>query len=188
MGPGARSTTPSQTVGPFFAIDNGLLWPDGPDIVPPGTPGSFLITGHVRDGAGNEVPDAMIESWQADSAGRFAHPADPRGCAGAFRGFGRCGTDSAGKFWLRTVKPGPLPTPAGEVESPHINVTVFARGLLNRLVTRLYFSDEPANDADPVLSTIDIGRRSTLMATKTDAGYRFDIRLQGDDETVFFTV
>jgi protocatechuate 3,4-dioxygenase alpha subunit len=180
--------TPSQTVGPFLHI--GLPWDDGPSVVPEGQPGAVVIAGTVRDGEGAPVPDALVETWQADPAGRFTHPDDPRGPGtGDFRGFGRCATDADGRYWIRTVKPGPLPTPDGGTEAPHLDVTVLARGLLDRVVTRIYFPDEEAaNAADPVLSTVDESRRGTLVATATDGGYRFDIRLQGSGETVFFDV
>ncbi|GAA2794431.1 protocatechuate 3,4-dioxygenase subunit alpha [Saccharopolyspora taberi] len=186
----ALETTPSQTIGPFFALPDGLLWPDGPDVVPEGAPGAIVLHGIVTDGNGDPVPDAVVEIWQADAEGRFHHPADPRpDTAGSFRGFGRCGTAPEGRFWFRTVKPGPLPTPDGRTEAPHINVSVLARGLLNRVVTRVYFPDEAeANGADPVLSGVDESRRCTLVATADDDGFRFDIRLQGRDETVFFAV
>lgn len=180
--------TPSQTVGPFLNI--ALLWPDGPDVVPDGTPGAIRITGQLFDGAGAGVPDGMVETWQADPAGGFAHPYDPRvKTAQGFRGFGRCSTDADGRYTIRTVRPGPLPTPDGRIEAPHLDVSVFARGLLDRLVSRIYFPDEPANDWDPVLSAIhDPALRATLIAWSTVDGYRFDIHLQGEHETVFFTV
>ncbi|HLL65431.1 MAG TPA: protocatechuate 3,4-dioxygenase subunit alpha [Micromonosporaceae bacterium] len=180
--------TPSQTVGPFLHI--GLPWPDGSDVVAPGSAGAIVVTGRVFDGTGAPVPDALVETWQADADGRFPHPDDPRGEAGtAFRGFGRCPTDADGAYRIVTRKPGTLPTPAGTVEAPHLDVSVFARGLLDRVVTRLYFPDEPdANAADPVLATVDPARRATLIAVADGAGYRFDIRLQGPDETVFFDV
>jgi protocatechuate 3,4-dioxygenase alpha subunit len=183
-----RGLTPSQTVGPFLHI--GLPWSDGPEVVPEGTPGAVIISGRLFDGAGQPVFDALVETWQADVAGRFDHPDDPRGAGGSgFRGFGRCPTDADGRFWVRTVKPGPLPTPDGAVEAPHLDVSVFARGLLDRVVTRLYFADEAgANAADPVLSAVDPARRGTLLAMPAADGYRFDIRLQGDQETVFFDV
>jgi protocatechuate 3,4-dioxygenase alpha subunit len=188
MTDGGLGLTPSQTVGPFLSL--GLPWADGPDVVPAGTPDSFVISGTVHDGAGAVVPDAIVESWQADPAGGFAHPDDPRGATGgAFRGFGRCPTDAAGRFWIRTVKPGPLPAPAGATEAPHLDLSLFARGLLDRVVTRCYFADEAAaNAADPVLSTVDPSRLGTLIAIPVDGGYRFDIHLQGADETVFFDV
>ncbi|EWM12408.1 protocatechuate 3,4-dioxygenase subunit alpha [Kutzneria sp. 744] len=181
-------TTPSQTVGPFFALPDGLPWPDGPEVVAEGTPGAVVIRGTVYDGAGDPVPDAMIETWQASAAGRFDHPDDPRGAVDeGFRGFGRSATDPEGNFWLRTVKPGPLPTPDGGAEAPHIDVTVLARGLLQRLVTRIYWPDEEqANAADPVLGAVPAELRHTLIARREGDELRFDIRLQGDRETVFF--
>ncbi|ASU78456.1 protocatechuate 3,4-dioxygenase subunit alpha [Actinopolyspora erythraea] len=183
------ATTPSQTVGPFFALPGALPWPDGPEVLPAGSSGATLLRGRLLDGAGDPVPDGLIEIWQADERGRFAHPDDPRGTSTDFPGFGRCATGPDGEFWFRTVKPGPLPTPDGSEEAPHVNVTVLARGLLARVVTRIYFPDEPtANAADPVLSAVDPARRDTLVATAEADGYRFDIRLQGDDETIFFAV
>ncbi|MER5392112.1 protocatechuate 3,4-dioxygenase subunit alpha [Saccharopolyspora sp. NPDC002686] len=183
------ATTPSQTVGPFYALPGGILWADGPEVVADGTPGSFLLRGRLLDGNGDPIPDGVLEIWQADAQGRFDHPDDPRPESSSWQGFGRCPTDTDGEFWFRTVKPGPLPTPTGETEAPHINVTVLARGMLNRVVTRVYFPDEEhANAADPVLSAVDPARRGTLLATPDDQGYRFDIRIQGDDETVFFAI
>ena len=188
--------TPSQTVGPFLAI--ALPWPDGPFVVPEGTPGAIEITGRLLDGAGEPVPDGMIETWQADPDGRFDHPDDPRGAAepaeAAFRGFGRCTTGPDGGYHIVTLRPGPLPSPDGGTEAPHLDVSVFARGMLDRVVTRIYFPDEQeANAADPVLAAIaDPDRRATLVATVETGGppgeFRFDIRLQGAQETVFFDV
>jgi protocatechuate 3,4-dioxygenase alpha subunit len=204
--------TPSQTVGPFLAI--GLPWPDGPFVVPDGSPGAITITGTVFDGAGEPLPDALVETWQADPRGRFAHPDDPRGTTepgatgtggtgtGGFRGFGRCATDGAGGYRIVTLRPGALPCPDGRTEAPHLDVSVFARGLLDRVVTRIYFPDEArANAADPVLASItDTRRRATLIAATliADGGpagaserasaFRFDIWLQGEHETVFFDV
>jgi protocatechuate 3,4-dioxygenase alpha subunit len=188
--------TPSQTVGPFMAI--ALPWLDGPFVVPEGTPGAIEITGRLLDGAGLPVPDGLIETWQADPDGRFAHPDDPRGAAepaeAAFRGFGRCPTGPDGGYHIVTLRPGPLPSPDGGTESPHLDVSVFARGLLDRVVTRIYFPDEQeANAADPVLAAIaDPDRRATLVARVQTGGppgeFRFDIRLQGAGETVFFDV
>ena len=183
-----RGITPSQTVGPFFAMPGGIVWEDGPELVPEGTPGAFVLHGQLLDGNGDPVPDGLLEIWQADSQGRFDHPDDPRPEKSGWQGFGRCPTDPEGKFWFRTVKPGPLPTPDGGQEAPHINVTVLARGMLDRVVTRIYFPDEEANDTDPVLSAVDPERRRTLVAEGSERGYRFDIRLQGDGETVFFAV
>ncbi|MEV4536121.1 protocatechuate 3,4-dioxygenase subunit alpha [Asanoa sp. NPDC049518] len=179
-------TTPSQTVGPFFAL--GLPWPDGPYAVAEDLPGAFWLRGVVLDGAGEPVPDALIEIWQADPAGRFDHPDDPRGAVATagFRGFARCPTDTDGRYAIRTVKPGPVPGPDGILQAPHIDVSLLARGLLDRLVTRVYFPDEAANADDPVLARVDPVRRSTLIAKETDDGYAFDITMQGDHETVFF--
>jgi protocatechuate 3,4-dioxygenase alpha subunit len=176
--------TPSQTIGPFFAV--GLPWPDGPDVVADGTPSALWIGGQVTDGAGEPVPDALVETWQADPAGRFAGGSGASG----FRGFGRCATDAEGRWAVRTLKPGPLPAPDGGLEAPHLNVSVFARGLLNRLVTRIYFPDEPdANAADPLLASIPDPRvRVRLVATPDGDRLRFDIRLQGDRETPFLAL
>jgi protocatechuate 3,4-dioxygenase alpha subunit len=181
--------TPSQTIGPFYAV--GLIWPDGPDVVPEGTPGAVRIGGQVTDGAGDPVPDALVETWQADPDGRFTHPDDPRGPAGSgFRGFGRCATDAEGRWAMRTLKPGPLPAPGGGLEAPHVNVSVFARGLLQRLVTRVYFPDEAtANAADPLLASIrDPAARARLVACADGDELRFDLRLQGEQETPFLAI
>ncbi|MFC7340473.1 protocatechuate 3,4-dioxygenase subunit alpha [Saccharopolyspora griseoalba] len=185
---GAPATTPSQTVGPFFALPGGMLWSDGAQVVPEDREGSFLLRGRLTDGNGDPVPDGILEIWQADEQGRFDHPHDPREQSSGWQGFGRCPTDAEGRFWFRTVKPGPLPTPTGETEAPHIDVTVLARGMLNRAVTRVYFPDEPANETDPVLTRVPAERRSTLLAVPDAQGLRFDIRLQGAGETVFFAV
>jgi protocatechuate 3,4-dioxygenase alpha subunit len=182
--------TPSQTIGPFLHL--GLPWPDGPSVVSADVPGAVRIHGVVRDGAGEVVADALVETWQAGPDGRFAHPDDPRGAGpDGFRGFGRCATDSGGCWHVTTLKPGPLPTGDGRTEAPHIDVSVFARGLLNRLVTRIYFPDETeANAADPALSSLgDPGLAARLVAVpEPDGSLRFDINLQGEDETPFFAV
>jgi protocatechuate 3,4-dioxygenase alpha subunit len=186
-------TTPSQTVGPYFAI--GLPWEQGAYAAPPDAPGLIRITGTVYDGAGAPIPDHLIETWQAAPDGRFA---DLRGHGGAselgsFRGFARYGhEDGDGTYAIFTVKPGPVPAPptlGGVTQAPHIDVSLFARGMLNRVVTRIYFADEAdANADDPVLAAVPPERRSTLLAHVTDDGYRFDIHLQGPDETVFFAI
>jgi protocatechuate 3,4-dioxygenase alpha subunit len=129
-----------------------------------------------------------VESWQADPDGRFAHPDDPRGTGVEFRGFGRCPTDAVGDWAILTVRPGPVPDPAGRPQAPHINLSIFARGLLDRVVTRVYLPEEPANAEDPVLSGIDEARRGTLIAVPADDGLRFDVRLRGPGEAVFFSV
>jgi protocatechuate 3,4-dioxygenase alpha subunit len=184
------ATTPSQTVGPYFAI--GLPWPEGPHVVPLDTPDAIRIAGTVYDGEGKPVPDNLLETWQADPEGRFAdlHGYGEQSELPGFRGFARVGfEDGDGSFEVVTVKPGRVPGPGGALQAPHIDVTVFARGMLSRCVTRIYFADEPAaNAADPVLARIPEGRRATLLAQPADGGYRFDIRLQGDGETVFFAV
>ena len=191
--------TPSQTVGPFFAY---ALTPEqygydfasiaGGNLIEGDVPGQRIrIEGRVLDGNGEVVPDAMIEIWQADERGRYAHPADPRGSNVGFKGFGRVGTgtDSEARFIFDTIKPGSVD---GE-QAPHINVAVFMRGLLLHAFTRIYFSDETAANArDPVLASVPAERRHTLIAVKdgkaTGAVYRLDIRMQGPDETVFFDV
>jgi protocatechuate 3,4-dioxygenase alpha subunit len=182
--------TPSQTVGPYFAMR--LPWPDGPYVVPVGTPGAVTIYGRLYDGAGEPVPDGLIETWQASPEGRFAHPDDPRGPVPdgdkAFRGFGRCATGHDGSYTIVTRKPGALPFGGGRAQAPHIDVSVFARGALNRSVTRIYFPDEDAaNAADPVLEAVPANRRATLIAVPAGENMlRYDIHLQGDRETVFF--
>jgi protocatechuate 3,4-dioxygenase, alpha subunit len=190
--PVTRGLTPSQTIGPFLAI--GLPWPDGPEVVAPGTPGAITITGRVLDGAGAPVPDALVETWQAAPDGSFAHPDDPRGGGDpGFRAFGRSATSADGGYRIVTLRPGALPAPGGGTEAPHLDVTVFARGLLDRVVTRIYFADEAeANAADPVLASVPEDRRGTLIAVPPPGGppsaFRFDIRLQEPQETVFFDV
>jgi protocatechuate 3,4-dioxygenase alpha subunit len=184
-------STPSQTVGPFLSMV--LPWPDGPYAVAEGTAGAFWVAGGVFDGAGEPVPDALVETWQADPDGRFAHPDDPRGAAAApagFRGFGRCPTDAQGRYRILTVKPGRLPAGDGGFEAPHLDVSVFARGLLHRVVTRVYFPDEgAANAVDPVLAAVgDDAARASLVAVADGADLRFDIHLQGAHETTFFAV
>jgi protocatechuate 3,4-dioxygenase, alpha subunit len=183
----ALQVTPSQTVGPFFSI--GLTWADGAFAVPDGTEGAFWLRGRVTDGDGAPVPDAVIETWQADPDGRYHHPDDPRAGRGDFRGFARAPTTGDGVFAILTVKPGPVPGPGGVPQAPHLAMSVFARGLLNRVVTRVYFADEAdLNAADPVLAGLPEDRRATLLAVPEGDGYRFDVRLQGEDETVFFAV
>lgn len=188
--------TPSQTVGPYLHI--GLVQGDygareifGGRIADAGMPGLHIrIEGRVFDGEGNVLPDALIELWQADHQGRYAHPADGRQVASnSFRGFGRCATSKEGAFAFSTIKPGQVPGPGGKLQAPHINVGILARGLLKRLFTRIYFADDPANDSDPILALVPADRRATLMAKPDPAKpglYRFDIRMQGKDETVFF--
>ena len=189
--------TPSQTVGPYFAYGlTGDQYGYALKAVANGTmtradtEGERIrIEGIVYDGDGKPVPDAMIELWQADAMGRYAHPADPRSSNASFSGFGRfgTGTDPDSKFIFETVKPGRVD---GQ-QAPHVNVIVMMRGMLSHAFTRIYFSDEAdANARDPVLATVPAERRQTLIATRTSAPsgivYRFDIHMQGDRETVFF--
>ena len=183
--------SPSQTVGPYLSI--GLLHDVvTPEVVPRDDPGALVIRGRMLDGAGEPVPDGMVEIWQASPAGRYSHPADARedvALEEGFAGFGRSGTEDEGRFELVTVKPGAVPYPDGRLQAPHLVVGVFARGLLKRLATRMYFPDEEAaNAADPVLALVAPERRATLVAVQEDGLLRFDIRLQGADETVFFAV
>ncbi len=176
--PGLKPT-PSQTIGPFF--HDALLEKDLTKLVPPDHPGAIRIEGAVYDGAGEPVPDAMVEVWQADPAGRYGSE--------DFSGFGRSRTDAGGGFAFVTVKPGPVTDQDGTLQAPHVNVVVFARGLLRQVITRLYFPDEgEANAGDPVLSSIgDAGLRETLVARDEGGGaYRFDVRLQGEGQTAFF--
>jgi protocatechuate 3,4-dioxygenase alpha subunit len=183
--------TASQTVGPFFII--GLPHDALAELVPPDDPDAIRLGGVVLDGAGEPVDDALIEIWQASRAGRYAHPEDTREeipLEDGFDGFGRCATDPNGFYGFVTVKPGPVPAPEGGMQAPHIEMSVLARGLLKRLATRVYFPDETeANEADPVLRSIeDPAERSTLVAQPEDGGVRFDIHLQGDRQTTFFSV
>lgn len=178
--------TPFQTVGPFFHF--GLSF-DGSNRLKGKGP-RIVIEGAVTDGAGAAVPDAMIETWQADAGGRYRHPEDTRGAADpVFDGFGRTATDAKGRFSLDTIKPGPVPGPGNRLQAPHLVVGFFARGLLTRLVTRIYFDDEAANETDPILELVPGARAGTLVAKRIgDGRYRFDIALQGKNETVFFAV
>jgi protocatechuate 3,4-dioxygenase alpha subunit len=181
--------TPSATVGPYLAI--GLTWPDGVWAAAEGTEGGFWMRGQVFDGAGDVVPDAMVETWQADPDGGFPSPDDPRGAATypGFRGYARSSTIT-GEYGVFTLKPGRVPDGEGGLQAPHIDVSLFARGILDRVVARIYFADEAdANAEDVVLRSLpDDEARRTLIATPSDDGYRLDFYLQGDRETVFFAV
>ncbi len=191
----ALGETPSQTVGPFFSI---RLSGEGQNVLASeGIPGDRIrVMGAVLDGVGEPVVDALIEVWQANSAGRYRHPDDTRTdleLDNGFTGFGRAATHhETGEYWFDTIKPGPVPDPEGEMQAPHLSLIVQARGMLNPLFTRVYFPDEEgANAHDLVLRMVPPERRSTLVATLAQASppvYRFDIRLQGESETVFFDV
>jgi protocatechuate 3,4-dioxygenase alpha subunit len=184
-----RATT-SQTVGPFFSI--GLERLNCAELAGPGVAGERVtIEGRVLDADGVGVPDAIIELWQANSYGKYAHPEDPQDkpMEAAFQGYGRIPTDEDGKFRFATVKPGAVPGPDGKLQAPHIAVSVFMRGLLRRLVTRIYFPDEPGNAGDFALSLVAPERRQTLIARKTpgtDELLKWDVIMQGPRETVFF--
>jgi protocatechuate 3,4-dioxygenase alpha subunit len=211
--PALFGQTPSQTVGPYFHC--GLPWKGGADLVgmsdmgvrpdlfsnehyvlnfsaPMGTPRGEVIeiTGRVIDGNRNPIADAMIEVWQANAAGRYASaddirldvPLDPH-----FVGFGRAATSAEGTYRFRTIRPGRVPGPGNSLQAPHLAISVFGRGLLKRLATRLYFADGEGNEVDPILSLVPQERRKTLIATRgADGGWWYDIVLQGERETVFF--
>ncbi len=183
--------TPSQTAGPYLSI--GLLRElTTTELVDPGDPRAIRIRGRLLDGAGDAVPDGLVEIWQANAAGRYRHTADERESASVedgFLGFGRSGTENDGRFEFVTVKPGAVPWPGGGLQAPHIAVGILARGLMKRVVTRLYFPDEEeANAVDPVLSGVGEAARSTLVAVAEEDGLRFDIHLQGSLHTTFFAV
>lgn len=190
-----HGTTPSQTIGPFHRIM--VPWDAGAELVAPEDPNAIRIEGRILDGAGQPVDDSVIEVWQANVHGRYAHMEDTREVplVAGFDGFGRAITDGEGRFAIVTVKPGCVPGRDGTVQAPHISLSVFARGLLKHLVTRVYFSDEAeANGKDPVLQSIDdpVRRQTLLAGRKQGEGapplYGFDIHLQGPQETVFFDV
>ena len=183
--------TPSQTVGPYLHIE--LPHVGSSELVSAGDPDAIRIRGAVYDGEGAPVNDAVVEIWQANRGGRYAHPEDRREeipLEEGFDGFGRSATDDEGRYEFVTVKPGRVPGHDGALQAPHLEVSVLARGLLKRLATRIYFPDEEeANAADAALASIeDPGERKTLIARPEDGGLRFDIHLQGDDQTTFFVV
>jgi protocatechuate 3,4-dioxygenase alpha subunit len=180
--------TASQTVGPYLHI--GLAWLTIDRLAPPECPDQHVtLEGQVVDGDGQPVSDALIEIWQANAHGKYVHPEDTQ--AGpptpGFRGFGRVPTDPEGRFRFLTIKPGPVADPHGGLQAPHILVSVFMRGLLKRLVTRVYFPDEPRNADDCVLRLVPTDRRATLVARQIAPGkLEWSVILQGENETVFF--
>jgi protocatechuate 3,4-dioxygenase alpha subunit len=182
-----RAST-SQTIGPYLRI--GLEWMQIEDLAPQGVAGERVrIEGRVIDADGKPVNDAAVEIWQANSHGKYASPEDAQDkpVETAFRGYGRSLTDEVGAFRFRTIKPGRVPGPQGGLQAPHIVVTIFMRGLLKQLLTRIYFPDEPANADDPVLKLVPAERRPTLLARKqADGVLEWNAVLQGRDETVFF--
>lgn len=179
-----------QTVGPYFQI--GLRWLYANNLAGKGVSGEKIeIAGRVLDGDGQPIPDAMIEIWQANAHGKYAHPDDHQEKATEpnFQGFGRIPTDENGRFHFTTIKPGRVPGPDGKLQAPHIAVSVFMRGLLRRLITRIYFPDDPDNQGDFALNLVEPSRRSTLIARKSPAGasqLEWNIVTQGPEETVFF--
>lgn len=174
--------SPGQTVGPFFHL--GLPVDRGNELVPPAGPGAIRLHGRVLDGAGAPVPDALIELWQAGPDGRVVQrPGSLRRDGWTFTGWGRAATDPDGHYWFSTLEPGA----AVAGRPPFFALTVFARGLLDRLFTRAYLPDPELSGADPVLSALPAERRATLIAAREPDGLRFDIRLQGDGETVFLS-
>jgi len=191
-----RSPTPSQTIGPFFSQGLGPGWPDLAESAEEGE--RIVIEGRVVDGDGKPVPDAMLEIWQADAQGRYpAPPPAPEASAAraaSFRGFARALTNEAGEYRFTTIKPGRVPGPGGASQAPHVNLTIFARGLLKQLTTRIYFAGDPSNESDPILATVtDPAARRSLLAVRhhtspSKQSYRFDVVLQGEGETAFFDV
>lgn len=183
--------TPSQTVGPYLRL--GFDQMNRHHVAEAGANGTRIrIEGQVVDGDGAVVPDALVELWQANAAGRYDHPDDTQDKPAdpAFKGWGRAPTDSEGRFWFETVKPGQVPGRGNVLQAPHLNLVVFARGMPNHAYTRLYFADESAaNEVDPVLGSVPAARRGTLVARRDEGEppvYHMRIVLQGDDETVFF--
>jgi len=182
-------TTPSQTVGPFFSLGLEQLIVD--TIAPENVPGERVtIRGRVLDGDGKPVPDALIEIWQADAAGRYAHPEDTlsKAAQNKFLGYGRVPTNENGEFRFVTVKPGRVPGPHGKLQAPHLAISIFMRGLLKRLVTRIYFPGEASNVEDFVLNLVEPARRETLIGRMSRDGKQLEwnVILQGEGETVFF--
>ena len=209
--------TPWQTTGPFLHF--GLPWKGAadlagdsdlgsrPDLVAPGheygiarhhrerdrTKGERIeVTGQLWDNTGAPILDALIEIWQANAAGRYASPDDPRGdipIEGCFTGYGRCALDKQGVFRFRTVRPGRVPGPGNSLQAPHIALGIIGPGFLKRLATRIYFTDAPENEQDPILALVPESRRRTLLARRENGNlYRFDIHLGGPNETVFFDI
>ncbi|HEX8957801.1 MAG TPA: protocatechuate 3,4-dioxygenase subunit alpha [Burkholderiaceae bacterium] len=183
--------TGSQTVGPFLHIGLADLYCD--KLITGEASDTIVIAGQVLDGDGNPIPDGMLEIWQADARGVYSDPQDGRTAIAGFRGFGRVATDKEGRFAFTTIKPGKVPGPDGRGQAPHIMVSVFMRGLIKRLATRLYFPDEAANEADPILQLVPAERRATLIARAAAVRrYEWDVIIQagphGRAETVFFDV
>jgi protocatechuate 3,4-dioxygenase alpha subunit len=178
--------TPSQTVGPYLHL--GLTWLNIDDLAR-NAADRIVIAGTLVDADGKPIPDAMREVWQANAAGKYAHPEDTQDkpVDANFAGYGRIPTDKDGNFRFTTVKPGRVPGLGNSLQAPHITVALFMRGVLRHLYTRIYFADEAANASDPVLGLVEEGRRNTLIAQRVGTNeYRWNIAMQGDNETVFF--
>jgi protocatechuate 3,4-dioxygenase, alpha subunit len=187
--PVSQGVTPWQTVGPFFHY--ALPYDSGPLVAGDSRDGAFTLHGYVYDGNGDPIPDSLVEIWQADETGEFV--SEPgifeAPAADGFRGFGRSATDTDGHYTFTTVKPAPVPTEDGAEQAPHIAMSMFARGMLRRVVTRVYFDDEDdANAKDPLLTSLEASQATTLVATGDADGYRFDLLLQGAEQTVFLDV
>jgi protocatechuate 3,4-dioxygenase alpha subunit len=184
--------TPSQTVGPYLHI--GLTWLNNDNLAGPGVSGDRVtVEGRVFDGDGKPINDAMIEIWQANSHGKYAHPDDKQDkpLEPGFKGFGRIPTNEEGRFRFTTIKPGRVPGPGGEPQAPHLAVSVLARGVIKRLATRMYFPDDPGNASDPILKLVPAERRATLIANRVggrNGALEWNVRIQGEGETVFFDV
>jgi len=182
--------TTSQTVGPYFKI--GFQWLNRDNLVGEGVSGEpVTIQGRVFDGDGVPVPDAILEIWQANAHGKYDHPEDTQDkpLEPGFKGYGRVPVNAQGGFRFVTIKPGPVPGPDGKEQAPHLVVSVFMRGVLRRLVTRIYFPDEPRNASDFILNLVEAPRRSTLIAKKSAGSpgqLEWNVVLQGAEETVFF--
>jgi len=180
-------TTSSQTIGPYLHI--GMRWLVDENFAAPGVPGERVtVSGRIVDGDGRPVNDAMLEIWQANAAGKYAHPDDPRTLPQdeRFSGFGRVFTDEDGGYRFHTIKPGRVPSADGRLQAPHLNVTIFMRGMLKHLITRIYFDGDDANADDPLLATVPRERVTTLMAKRSASGLQWNVILQGPGETVFF--
>jgi protocatechuate 3,4-dioxygenase alpha subunit len=182
--------TPSQTIGPFYF--GTLIKAYRCDLAPPAVAGERVdIVLKLHDAQGAIVPDGLFEVWQANSHGRYNHPDDRRNLPldAGFEGFGRASTWTDGCAHFHTITPGRVPWPEGGLQAPHINVSIFARGLLNRVATRLYFDGDPALGEDPVLKMVEPGRRDTLIAKRNGEGaWQLPIHLGGPRETVFFDI
>ncbi|MFZ3339915.1 MAG: protocatechuate 3,4-dioxygenase subunit alpha [Terriglobales bacterium] len=182
-----RATT-SQTVGPFFQL--GLQWLNCDDVAGEGVAGERVtVQGHVIDGDGVGVPDALVEVWQANAHGKYAHPDDrqDKPLEPGFRGYARIPTDQHGAFRFATIKPGPVPGPKGKEQAPHLVISIFMRGLLKRLTTRMYFPGDALLATDPILKLVEPARRTTLVAKNVGSGaLQWNVLLQGSSETVFF--